>query len=78
MDSFGPKRKRSSQASPVDGSRAYAKVHDAIVVTHEVFHADAKKRVPLPNVCQPFGLGYRDTFEMLREIDVNFDWRCPP
>ena len=78
MDSFGQKRKRSSQASPMDGSAAYAKVHDAIVVTHEVFNADVRKRVPLPNVCRQFGLGYRDTFEMLRKMDVRFDWRCSP
>ena len=75
---FRPEAK-AEFASVADGwVAAYAKVHDAIVVTHEVFNADVRKRVPLPNVCRQFGLGYRDTFEMLRKMDVRFDWRCSP
>lgn len=56
---------------------AYARVHNAVVVTQEVFDADARKRVPLLNVCREFGVDYRDTFEMLRELEVRFDWRRP-
>ena len=56
---------------------AYARVHNAVVVTQEVFNADVRKRVPLPNVCRQFGVDYRDTFEMLRELEVRFDWRHP-
>lgn len=75
---FRPEAK-AEFASVADGwVAAYAKVHDAIVVTHEVFHAGVRKRVPLPNVCQQFGLGYRNTFEMLREMDVHFDWKHSP
>ena len=47
-------------------------------LTAEVFSAGVRKRVPLPNVCQQFGLGYRNTFEMLREMDVHFDWKHSP
>ena len=54
---------------------AYAKGHNAIVVTQEKFNPDVKKRVPLPNVCRQFGVSYQDTFDMLREIEVRFDWR---
>ena len=54
---------------------AYAKVHGAVVVTQEVFDADVRKKVPLPNVCRQFGVDYRDTFEMLRELEARFDWR---
>ena len=41
---------------------AYAKVHGAVLVTHEVFRPGARKRVPLPNVCREFGVDYRNTF----------------
>ena len=53
---------------------AYARVHDAVVVTHEVFNADVRKRVPIPNVCRQFDVAYRDTFAMLRELEVRFEW----
>lgn len=54
---------------------AYAKVHNAVVVTHEVFSANIQKKVPLPNVCQQFGIDYQDTFTMLRQLEVRFHWR---
>ena len=54
---------------------AYASVHNAVVVTQEVFNADVRKRVPLPNVCKQFDVAYRDTFEMLHELEACFDWR---
>ena len=41
---------------------AYARVHNAIVVTHEGFNADVRKRVPIPNVCRQFDVDYRDDF----------------
>lgn len=53
---------------------AYARVHNAVLVTHEVFNADSKKRVPIPNVCRQFDVDYRDTFSMLRELEVRFEW----
>lgn len=57
---------------------AYARVHSAVVVTQEVYSPGVRKRVPLPNVCREFGVDYRDTFEMLRELKVSFDWRRSP
>ena len=53
---------------------AYAKVHGAVVVTHEQYSPNVKRRVPLGNVCRAFGMVPQDTFEMLRELDVRFDW----
>lgn len=53
---------------------AYAQVERLVLVTHEVFAAGAKKTVPIPNVCQQFGVEHRDTFEMLRDLEVRFDW----
>ncbi|HXG60429.1 MAG TPA: DUF4411 family protein [Planctomycetota bacterium] len=49
---------------------AFAKVHGAIVVTTEQPSPDAKSRVPLPNVCEEFGVTYTNTFSMLRELNV--------
>jgi len=52
---------------------AYAKVKEYTVVTHEVLAPDVKKKVPIPNVCQQFGVPYVDTFSMLRNLGVRFD-----
>ncbi len=77
-DQFLPEAKVEF-ATVADGwLAAYARVHNAIVVTQEVFNQDAKKRVPLPNVCSQFDVDYRDTFAMLRELEVSFDWRRSP
>ncbi len=57
---------------------AYAKVHDVVVVTQEVFNPDIRKKVPLPNVCREFDVPYVSTFDMLNDLDVHFDWRQPP
>ena len=66
-------------ASVADGwLAAYARVYNAVVVTQEVFNPDVRKRVPLPNVCRQFGVDCRDTFEMLRELEVCFHWRRSP
>ena len=54
---------------------AYARAHNAIVVTLETYQPDVRRRVPLPNVCEQFGVPCVDTFEMLRELGVRFDWR---
>ncbi len=56
---------------------AYAKANGAIVVTQEVYSADVKKRIPIPNVCLEFNVAYIDTFEMLRRLGVNFHWQQP-
>jgi predicted nucleic acid-binding protein len=51
---------------------AYAKTKEYIVVTHELPAADARKKVPIPNVCEALGVTYVDTFAMLRELGVRF------
>lgn len=53
---------------------AYAKAKAQVVVTHEELSQHAKGRVPLPNVCQEFGVGYVDPFRMLQELKVRFQW----
>ena len=50
---------REEFAHKADGwVAAYASVHNAIVITHEVFRENVKKRVPLPNVCRQFNTNY--------------------
>lgn len=60
-------------ASVADGwVIAYAAVNGLIVVTHELFAPDAKRKVPMPNVCIEFDVEYVDTFDMLRNLGEKF------
>ena len=54
---------------------AYARSHNVMLVTLETYHADARRRVPLPNVCEQFDVPRMNTFEMLSGLGVCFDWR---
>jgi hypothetical protein len=51
---------------------AYAKCKGYIIVTHELPATDARRKVPIPNVCDAFDVNYHDTFEMLRQLGVRF------
>jgi len=51
---------------------AFAKSKGRIVVTHEVLDPNIRRKVPIPNVCNAFGVNYVDTFAMLRELGVRF------
>lgn len=67
---------KSKFASEADGwVAAYAWVNDIVVVTHERHDPNVKKRVPLGNVCHEFRLPVKDTFEMLRELEISFGWK---
>ena len=54
---------------------AYAKANGLVVVTFEQFAPGSQKSVPVPNVCLKFGVDYCDTFEMLRDLKVQFALR---
>ena len=71
---FLPEAKEQFAGAADGWVAAYAKVHDAVVVTHEVLNTQVRRRVPLPNVCRQFEVDYRDTFAMLRDLEVRFDW----
>ena len=51
---------------------AYAVVKGRIIVTHEVAAPDARRKVPIPNVCEPFQVRFVNTFVMLRELGARF------
>jgi len=53
---------------------AYAKVHDAIVITNEAPAPQSKGKVKLPDVCAQFDVTYRDTFVMLKDLAVRFEF----
>ncbi|MFA6175380.1 MAG: DUF4411 family protein [Phycisphaerae bacterium] len=55
---------------------AYAKANNAIVVTHEK-PAPMSTKIKIPDVCKQFNVKYTDTFEMLRKLEVVFNWETP-
>ncbi len=60
-------------ASVADGwVIAHAKTNNLVVVTQEEYAPDAKKKVPMPNVCINFSVEFVNTFSMLRDLGVRF------
>jgi hypothetical protein len=52
---------------------AHAQAHpNHVVVTMEEHAPQARKKVPLPNVCLQFAVPYTDTFTMLRDLGARF------
>jgi hypothetical protein len=41
-------------------------------VTHEEYAPEAKRKVPMPNLCIEFDVEYCNTFAMLRELSAQF------
>ncbi len=72
QDQFSDAAKADFAAGADGWLVAYTKAKGCIVVTHEVLYPDIRRKVPIPNVCEAFGLSYVDTFEMLRELGVRF------
>lgn len=44
----------------------------AVVVTHEVYQPEMKKKFSIPNVCEWFGVEFVNTFELLHKLDACF------
>ncbi len=53
---------------------AYAKVHDATVVTNEKPAPDSKKEVKLPDVCNQFNVPQASIFSTLQLLAARFSW----
>lgn len=51
---------------------AAAKHHGMTVVTHEVANPEVKKRVPIPNLCDAFGVLHADVYDLIRELNGVF------
>jgi hypothetical protein len=60
-------------ASGADGWLiAYAVVKGRTLVTHEKQDPSIRRKVLIPNACEPFHIRFVDTFMMLRELGVRF------
>jgi hypothetical protein len=65
---------KSAFAAGADGWLvAYAKANNLIIETDEVPNPNIKRKVPIPNVCDAFGVDYISTFNLLRALRVNFN-----
>jgi hypothetical protein len=53
---------------------AYAMVNGGVIVTNEQPRPKSVKRILLPDVCLQFNIAYQNTFTMLKELEVAFDW----
>lgn len=63
-------------ATEADGwLAAYAMVHRVTVITNEQPRPQSRNRILLPDVCTQFKVTYKDTFEMLNELAVRYEWR---
>ena len=51
---------------------AKAMTTGAVVVTHEVYNPDIKRKYTIPNVCSLVGVSYMNTFELLGKLDARF------
>jgi len=45
---------------------------NAVVVTHEQFNLQMRRKFSIPNVCHHFGVQWIDTFELLSRTDARF------
>jgi len=53
---------------------AFAMVHDVVVVTNEQPRPEAKREIKLPDVCNQFGVDYKDIFFVLRSLKISYKW----
>jgi len=54
---------------------AYAMVHGVTVITNEQPRPQSRNRILLPDACAQFNVIYKDTFTMLNELAVRYEWR---
>jgi len=54
---------------------AYVMAHGGIVITNEQPRPGSRNRILLPDVCTEFNVTYKDTFAMLHELAVRYEWR---
>lgn len=54
---------------------AYAMAHNSTVVTNEQPRPNARNRILLPDVCAQFNVMRKDTFFMLEDLAIRFEWK---
>lgn len=69
-------RPQFSAAAKADGWLvAYARACGGTVVTLEIANPNIQRKVPIPNLCDAFGVEYINTFDMLRALATQFEWQ---
>jgi hypothetical protein len=53
---------------------AYAMAKNVVVVTNEQPRPQSRHRILLPDVCDQFNVEHKDTFGMLKNLAVQFEW----
>ena len=53
---------------------ACAKARGLKMVTHEAPAPNSKTSVKIPDVCKAFDITYCNTFDMLRELRISYNW----
>jgi len=61
-------------SSPDGWLIAYASAKGCVVVTHEQYDSEIKKKIKIPNACRGVGVRYTNTFHMLRELGVRLNF----
>lgn len=51
---------------------AKAMTSGAVVVTHESYNPEARRKFLIPNICELFGVQWMNTFELLQKLDAKF------
>jgi hypothetical protein len=54
---------------------AYAMVNSLTVVTNEQPRPESRRRILRPDVCSQIKVVYTDTFFMLKDLQIKFEWR---
>jgi Domain of unknown function (DUF4411) len=54
---------------------AFARAFGCSVVTLEIANPNIQSKVPIPNLCDAFGIEYTNTFDVLRVLDTQFEWQ---
>lgn len=56
---------------------ACARARNLTMITHEQSAPQSKTSIKIPDVCKAFNITCRNTFEMLRELQVAYYWNWP-
>jgi len=51
---------------------AKAMVTNAVIVTHEAYNPEIRRKFLIPNVCQHFNVTYINAFELLHALEAEF------
>jgi hypothetical protein len=56
---------------------AYAMAKNVVVVTNEQRRPKSRSSIKLPDVCNQFNVECKDTFGMLKDLAIRFEWTSP-